>query len=221
MKNKVAAARLAKPANPWFANPWSAKPWSAAWPWAARIRNPVLLKTASRTRQADDASPGYYSLGQYSRGARPMQRGHRTSNRLAVDSVTAYARAERVRAPESCSRRSFGDSNAHSEPFAATKAEAHIFQRNREGGSGMLPVPPHPRQWNSSKNRLQEGWQRRVTKYLLERTILTLVKTQSYGNNKAQVFACIRSISVQRAAALVKLPFGMLRCAVAATVNRQ
>src|SRR5580658_446311 len=41
VKNKVAAARLAKPANTC----------SAAWPWAARIRNPVLLllllKTAS------------------------------------------------------------------------------------------------------------------------------------------------------------------------------
>ena len=34
----------------------------AAWPWAARIRNPVLLKTASGTRQVDDASPGYHEV---------------------------------------------------------------------------------------------------------------------------------------------------------------
>src|ERR1039458_7867038 len=78
------------------------------------------------------------TLSQYSRGARPMQRGYRTSNRLAVDSVTACARAEPVRAPESCARHSSGDSTAHSAPLAITKTEAHVFQRNREGGSDML-----------------------------------------------------------------------------------
>src|SRR5208283_4746793 len=61
VKNKVARARLAKPAYPWFARLCSAKPPLAAWPWAARIRNPVLLllKTASRVRQSDDASSVY------------------------------------------------------------------------------------------------------------------------------------------------------------------
>src|SRR5208337_4501780 len=62
VKNKVAATRSAKPANPCFADPRSANPWSAAWPWAARIRNPVLLKTSSRTRQANGALTGYTCL---------------------------------------------------------------------------------------------------------------------------------------------------------------
>lgn len=74
-------------------------------------------------------------LRQYSRGARPMQRGHRTSNRLLVHSLTAYGRVERVRALELYSKRSFGESNAHSGPLAATRTEAHVVQRTREGGS--------------------------------------------------------------------------------------
>src|SRR5208282_4609412 len=61
VKNKVARPRLAKPTRPWFARLCSAKSPFAAWPWAARIRNPVLLllKTASRVRQADNASSVY------------------------------------------------------------------------------------------------------------------------------------------------------------------
>src|SRR6266849_6197392 len=61
VKNKVAAARSAQQVNTCFANPCLANSWSAAWPWAARIRNPVplLLKTASRTRQADADLPVY------------------------------------------------------------------------------------------------------------------------------------------------------------------
>jgi hypothetical protein len=63
VKNNVAAARSAKPTNLW----------SAAWPWAARIRNPVLLllKTASRTQQACDArraTLGFVRHAKYSRG---------------------------------------------------------------------------------------------------------------------------------------------------------
>jgi len=65
VKNKVAAARSAKPTKPCFAEIRSGSPWSAAWPWAARIRNPVLLllKTASRTREACDASRGHTEVG--------------------------------------------------------------------------------------------------------------------------------------------------------------
>ena len=77
LKNKVAATCSAKPAKPCLATlglarsslarPGLATRWSTAWPWAARIRNPVLqlLKTASRSRQIDDALSG--RLGQYSR----------------------------------------------------------------------------------------------------------------------------------------------------------
>jgi hypothetical protein len=148
VKNKVAAARLAKPANPW----------SAAWPWAARIRNPVLLKTASRT-PGKPMTLRRATLRQYSRGARPMQRGYRTSNRSAVDSVTACGRAERVRAPESSARRSPVDRSAHSGPFAVTKAEAHASQRNREGGSDMLLVRHIPGSGIPRKTGSKTGWQ--------------------------------------------------------------
>ena len=48
VKNNVAAARSAKPANLRFAKKSLGKSGFAAWPWVARIRNPVLLKTASR-----------------------------------------------------------------------------------------------------------------------------------------------------------------------------
>ena len=100
------------------------------------------------------------TLSQYSRGAHPMQRGYRTSNRLAVDSVTVYDRAERVRAPESCARRSRGDGNAHSGPFAATKTEARVFQRNREGGSDMLRVRHIPGSRIPRKTGSKKVWQR-------------------------------------------------------------
>jgi hypothetical protein len=54
VKNKVVTARLAKPTNGW----------SAAWPWAARIRNPVLLllKTASCARLANRSVTGLYTV---------------------------------------------------------------------------------------------------------------------------------------------------------------
>ena|ERR1035441_129418 len=136
VKNKVAAAHSAKPANPCSANPWSAKSWSAAWPWAARIRNPVLLKTASALNQSDTL--GWATLRQYSRGAVPMQRDCRTWKDLAFDSVISCLRAERVRVPESCARRSCVEGNAHTELFAATKAEAHASRRSREGESETL-----------------------------------------------------------------------------------
>jgi hypothetical protein len=158
VKNKAAATRSAQPANPWSDNPWS-----AARPWAARIRNPVLLllllKTASSTRQADETFCRA-TFPQYSRGARPMQRGYRTSNRLAVDSVASCARAERDRAPESSARHSPGDSNARNAPLAATKTEAHISQRSREGGSDMLRVRHIPCNGIPQKTGSKRGWQR-------------------------------------------------------------
>jgi len=54
---------------------------------------------------------------QYSRGTLPMQRGYRSSNRLAVGSAPC-ARVEPVRSLESCARRRLVDRNAHSGPFA-------------------------------------------------------------------------------------------------------
>ena len=83
LKNKVAATRSAKPAKPLLATPGLARSslarpclatrWSTAWPWAARIRNPVLLllKTASCTRVAAGAQA---NLSQYNCGLNPTQR---------------------------------------------------------------------------------------------------------------------------------------------------
>ena len=99
-------------------------------------------------------------LPQYSRGAHPMQRGYPTLNRLAVDSVASCAQAEPDRAPESSARRSPGDSNAHSEPLAATKKEAHVSQRNREGGTDMLRVRHIPGNGIPRKTGSKRGWQR-------------------------------------------------------------
>ena len=152
MKNKVAATRSAKPANPCFDTTWS-----AAWPWAAHIRNPVLLKTPSRARAIQPCS-GLHSVS-ISCGALPMQRGCRTSHRSAVDPVTPYARSDLVRAPESCARRSSGDSNVHSGPLAVTRTEAHVFQRTHEGGSGILPARHIPGSGIPRKTGSMRDWQ--------------------------------------------------------------
>ena len=99
-------------------------------------------------------------LPQYSRGAHPMQRGYPTLNRLAVDSVASCAQAEPDRAPESSARRSPGDSSAHSGPLAATKTEAHVFQRSHEGGSDMPRVRHIPGNGIPRKTCSKRGWQR-------------------------------------------------------------
>jgi hypothetical protein len=103
------------------------------------------------------------------------------SNRSAVDSVTAYARFEGVRSPESCARRSSGDSNAHSGLLAVTTTEARISQRNREGGSDTLLAPHIPGSGIPRKTGSQRGWQRESRNTLLDTSILTLFKTQSCG----------------------------------------
>ncbi len=161
MKNKVAAALSAKPTKPpfaklwfaklWFVNPWPVNPclattWSAAWPWAARIRNPVLLllKTASRTRQSairdpqsDDARPGYSAFS-ISCGLRATQCGYQTLNQPGVDSLAACAPEECVRTLESCATHTAGESSVHSGRVAVTKSEAHFFQRIHVAGSELL-----------------------------------------------------------------------------------
>src|SRR6266404_3240415 len=99
-------------------------------------------------------------LPQYSRRAHPMQRGYPTLNRLAVDSVASCARTRADREPESSARHSPGDSNARNAPLAATKTEAHISQRSREGGSDMLRVRHIPGNGIPRKTGSRLGWQR-------------------------------------------------------------
>src|SRR5208282_5916697 len=88
-----------------------------------------------------------------------MQRGYRSLNRSAVDSVNVCAQADRVRALESCARCSTGESNAHSGPFAATRTEAHIFRRNPEDGSDTLLVRRIPGNGIPQKTGSKRGWQ--------------------------------------------------------------
>src|SRR6266404_5785191 len=97
---------------------------------------------------------------QYRRGARPMQRGYPTLNCLAVDSVASCVRTPAARALESSARHSAGDSNARNGPLAATKTEAHISQRNREGGSDMLRARHIPGNGIPRKTGSKRGWQR-------------------------------------------------------------
>src|SRR5260370_1295921 len=99
------------------------------------------------------------------------------------------------------------------------------FSKKPRGREREASCAPHPRQWNSSKNRLQEGLATGATKYLLARTILTPAKMQSCRSmarsQLTDFFLQDRCLQDYKTVALVKRPFGMLRCAVAATLNRQ
>jgi len=108
-----------------------------------------------------------------------MQRGYWTSNRLAADSVTPCARTQPDRAQELSARHSPGDSNARSGPLAATKTEAHVSQRSREGGSDMLRVRHIPGNGIPRKTGSKRGWQRETQNTSWIKLILTLVKMQS------------------------------------------
>jgi hypothetical protein len=145
---------------------------------------------------------------------------HRTSNRSAADSVTAYSRSVGVRSPESCAKRSSGDSNAHSGLLAVTKTEARISQRSREGGSDTLLLPHIPGSGIPRKTGSQRGWQRESRNTLLDRTILRGFKTLSCEQMLLMKNAASAHRFLPETAALVKLLFGVLRCAVAATLNR-
>src|SRR5208337_1622987 len=89
----------------------------------------------------------------------PTQRGYRTSNHRALDSVSVGDGTEPAPSQESCARRSPGDSNAHSGPLAATRTEAHAFQRNREAGSDMLLVRHIPGNDIPRKTGSKRDWQ--------------------------------------------------------------
>ena len=115
-----------------------------------------------------------------------MQRGCPTSNRPPFDFVSPCALAEAVPAQESSTRRSFGESNAHTEPAAAIIMEAHIFQRNPEAGTDT-PVLPHIHGRRILRKIGSPGvWKGESRKYLLTiRSILTRLKmhraTKSFG----------------------------------------
>ena len=219
VKNKLAAACVAQPVKPCSANPWS-----AAWPWAARIRNPapllLLLKTASSTRQADETFCRALPT-KYSRAVNPMQRGYRTSNQMAAHFVTACVRPQPVRAPESYARHSPGDSNAHSGPLAATKTEAHVSRRIREDGSDMLHVLHIPGNGIPRKTGSRMGWERESQNTSWTELFLALIHSNSHYDVKLRIKAesAFKHLC-RKTVALVKLVFGMLRCAVAVTVNR-
>ena len=179
VKNKFAAARLARPTNPGCANSGCADPWFAAWPWAARIRNPVLLKTASGLRPADDACR--ILLSQYSRRAPPMQRVYPASNRPAFHSPIACAQAEGVRAREPYARRKPGDSNAHNARLGATEREARVFRESCVDVTDKPPASHIPGSKIPQTDGSKRAWKGVSRKCLLAREWLPVPKTRNQG----------------------------------------
>jgi hypothetical protein len=127
VKNRLATACLDHPA--------STLP--AAWLWVARIRNPVLLKTASR----NPASRGHFRralTASIDAVQGLMQRGSRHSIRQKPDPVVAAPPTEPDPAPPPTSRHSCGDSSARSAPVAASEGEEGVFPRTHADGTDTL-----------------------------------------------------------------------------------
>jgi hypothetical protein len=129
------------------------------------IRRLALGSPYSKPSTAEDSlrtparclTPCRSILRQYSRGARPTQRGCWSLSCQAVDSLVAWCGIEYVRVPKSCERHSPGDNNAHIGQSALTTTEARISQRNPEAGSDR-PLESHipgngiPRKSGSKRN---------------------------------------------------------------------
>jgi hypothetical protein len=69
-----------------------------------------------------------------------MQRGCRAWSRRRNECAAASHEVRRAQVPEQCGRRRGDESNARSEPAAASEAEARAFQRNRAVENGTLAV---------------------------------------------------------------------------------
>ena len=168
--------------------------------------------------------PHYYAM-------HPMQCDYRAPNHLEIDSAAACSRAETVRSPQSCATRIPCDNNARSGPPAVTATEAHTFQRNRESGSDTLVeshIPGSNIRRSAGSKRVGQRESQKPPGQNYHR-ILTRAKTQSC-RLKLQIPAIavmlVSKGTVERRApstvhhgpsALVKRPFAVLRCAVAAT----
>src|SRR5208282_2393310 len=95
------------------------------------------------------------------------------------------------------------------------------FSKKPRGRERYASCPPHPRQWNSSKNRLPEGLATGVTEYTPGHKYSKPVQDAKLRTNVADKNAASAHRYPQDTPALVRLLFGVLRCAVAATLNRQ
>ena len=103
----------------------------------------LLLKTASRTRQAMIASlPSLLICVSIAAAHAPTQRGCWAIRHRACGSLrSSLTLGERAQSPESSRRRNCGDSNVRNGPVAKTRTEAHIFRRNAGARTvGFLPA---------------------------------------------------------------------------------
>jgi hypothetical protein len=136
VKKAAAAARLAKLTKTSFAELSSGNRRFAAWPWVARIPNPVplLLKTASapeKTRRF--AGPTALSIAA---ALHPTQRG--TLNSGAAESDSAGLPVLLVPTPAWCAKRNREDRNQRNAPGAKVKEEDRIFQNSHERENDTL-----------------------------------------------------------------------------------
>ena len=106
--------------------------------WAARIRNPVLLKTASRTRSAFWPDTGDNGCSRLSIAAvsATTQRGCCRSPWWQVDFLVACAPIADAPEPEWHGRHSYARSSDHIAPAGETEFRVRTFRRIPVGAIG-------------------------------------------------------------------------------------
>jgi hypothetical protein len=107
---------------------------AAAAGWAARIRKPVLLKTASCPGRA--SLPRRATHRKYSLGLRPMQCDCCAPSPARLAVLAPYAKAGCALQPQSCEAHRCAHNNARNGPRAGTRTGGDIFQQSREAGTG-------------------------------------------------------------------------------------
>ena len=89
--------------------------------------------------KAAELPPGY-SNASIDAARKFMQRGGRARSRPRTHLAAAWQEVQHAQVPEQCGKRSRDESNARSEPGAASAEGARAFQRNRAGENGTLAV---------------------------------------------------------------------------------
>ena len=109
---------------------------SAAWPWAARIRNPVLLKTTSRN-PARNWAPAGRDASSIAAIRRVMQCAGHAPKRLTNRNPRPCAPVQDAQELWWCEKRKRDGSSARNEPASTTATEACAFQRSRALATDM------------------------------------------------------------------------------------
>jgi hypothetical protein len=153
VKNKLASVRFGArtktaSAQPSLTNPSFAVWIRATWPSVARIRNPVLLKTPSRKRQAFPLDRA--NTASIAALALATQSGCRDSSIRKFGPVVPCAADDRV--PQCHGTYSCGDSTARNAPSVTTLSGARTSQRIHEGESDRLPGIRNPGSETLKKN---------------------------------------------------------------------